>query len=73
MKKLFLFCTLTYTSFFIAQEAQIIKYPCSSIVDNYKINKGLTKWPKFKKGKHCVMFNSSIAKILIIKINDRYL
>ena len=50
MKKLFLFFTLTYTSFFIAQETQKIKYPCSSIVDNYKINKGLRKWPKFKKG-----------------------
>tara|TARA_A100001011_G_scaffold232792_1_gene240788 strand:+ start:29 stop:994 length:966 start_codon:yes stop_codon:yes gene_type:complete len=50
MKKLFLFFTLAYTSFFVAQETQIIKYPCSLIADNYKINKGLSKWPKFKKG-----------------------
>jgi len=44
------FFTLANTWFFVAQETQIIKYPCSSIADNYKINKGLSKWPKFKKG-----------------------
>ena len=38
MRKLFLFCTLTYTSFFIAQEAQMIKYPWVTSVDQCTSN-----------------------------------
>ena len=49
MKNFFCFVHL-HILHFLLQEAQILKYPCSSVVDNYKINKGLGKWPKFKKG-----------------------